>query len=95
MDTTLIEKYTTRDSRFLVFDDTLIHYRDEGDPQAFPLLLLHGAFSSLHTYNSWTKILKKDFRVIRLDMPGFGLTGPNVRGGHEDMKCMNVVSLLC
>lgn len=85
MNRELIQKYTTRDSRFLVFDDTLIHYRDEGDQDAFPLLLLHGAFSSLHTYNGWAKELKKDFRIIRLDMPGFGLTGPNQRGGNHEM----------
>lgn len=81
----LIQKYTTRDSRFLVFDDTLIHYREEGDREAFPLLLLHGAFSSLHTYNGWVKELKKDFRIIRIDMPGFGLTGPNQRGEVHGM----------
>lgn len=85
MNRELIQKYTTRESRFLVFDDTLIHYRDEGDKDAFPLLLLHGAFSSLHTYNGWTKELKKDFRIIRIDMPGFGLTGPNQRGGNHGM----------
>jgi pimeloyl-ACP methyl ester carboxylesterase len=86
VDIDLIQKYTTKDSRFLVFDDTLIHYRDEGDKDNFPLLLLHGAFSSLHTYNAWAKELKNDFRIIRIDMPGFGLTGPNARGGHETMK---------
>ncbi len=83
MTTDLIQKYTTNESRFLVFDDTLIHYRDEGDRAAFPILLLHGAFSSLHTYNGWAKELKSVFRLIRIDMPGFGLTGPNKRGNHE------------
>lgn len=83
MTTDLIQKYTTKDSRFLVFDDTLVHYRDEGDRDAFPVLLLHGAFSSLHTYNGWARELKPHFRIIRIDMPGFGLTGPNARGNHE------------
>ncbi len=53
----------------------LIHYRDEGE--GFPILLLHGAFSSLHTFEDWALQLKKHRRVIRLDLPGFGLTGPN------------------
>lgn len=94
MDRALIGKYTTRDSRFLVFDETLIHYRDEGDKDAFPLLLLHGAFSSLHTYNGWVKELKQDFRIIRIDMPGFGLTGPNARGNHDMLmyqRCITTV----
>lgn len=72
----LLEKYTNRFSRFLVIDGMQIHYRDEGEGE--PILLLHGAFSSLHTFNDWTNVLKKNgFRIIRLDIPGFGLTGPH------------------
>lgn len=70
----LIWKYTNRNSRFLVVDKTLIHYRDEGE--GYPILLLHGAFSSLHTFNEWTNVLKQSYRVIRFDLIGFGLTGP-------------------
>jgi pimeloyl-ACP methyl ester carboxylesterase len=71
----LLFKYTTDASRFLVIDNMMIHYRDEGEGEV--LLLLHGAFSSLHTFNDWNKQLKKHYRVIRLDLMGFGLTGPN------------------
>jgi pimeloyl-ACP methyl ester carboxylesterase len=71
----LLFKYTTDASRFLVVDNMMIHYRDEGEGDV--ILLLHGAFSSLHTFNEWNKLLKKHYRVIRLDLMGFGLTGPN------------------
>jgi pimeloyl-ACP methyl ester carboxylesterase len=71
----LLFKYTTDASRFLVVDNMMIHYRDEGEGEV--ILLLHGAFSSLHTFNDWNKELKKHYRVIRLDLMGFGLTGPN------------------
>jgi pimeloyl-ACP methyl ester carboxylesterase len=71
----LLFKYTTDASRFLVIDNMMIHFRDEGEGDV--LLLLHGAFSSLHTFNEWNKSLKKHYRVIRLDLMGFGLTGPN------------------
>jgi pimeloyl-ACP methyl ester carboxylesterase len=71
----LLFKYTTDASRFLVVDNMMLHYREEGEGE--PLLLLHGAFSSLHTFNEWNKHLKKHYRVIRLDLMGFGLTGPN------------------
>ena len=70
----LLFRYTTDASRFVLVDKLLMHYRDEG---AGPVVvLLHGAFSSLHTYNEWAKHLKRHYRVIRLDLPGFGLTGP-------------------
>jgi pimeloyl-ACP methyl ester carboxylesterase len=71
----LLFKYTTDASRFLVIDNMMIHYRDEGEGEV--ILLLHGAFSSLHTFNDWNKQLKKHYRVVRLDLMGFGLTGPN------------------
>lgn len=90
MNVELIQKYTTEASRFLVFDDTLIHYRDEGT--GFPVLLLHGAFSSLHTYNAWVKELKSFFRLIRFDLPGLGLTGPNKRGNHETVMYKRCVA---
>jgi pimeloyl-ACP methyl ester carboxylesterase len=77
----LLFKYTTDASRFLVIDNMMVHYRDEGD--GAPLVLLHGAFSSLHTFNAWTKHLKKHYRVIRLDLMGFGLTGPNDAGDYS------------
>ncbi|GAB4329556.1 MAG: alpha/beta hydrolase [Flammeovirgaceae bacterium] len=69
----MLEKYTNEHSRFLVIGRNLVHYRIEGE--GFPLLLLHGAFSSLHTFDEWTKQLAHHFQIIRLDLPGFGLTG--------------------
>ena len=53
-----------------------MHYCDEGRGEV--ILLLHGVFSSLHTFNKWTEILSQSYRVIRLDLPGFGLTGPSI-----------------
>ena len=72
----LIEKYTNEHSKFINVDGLDVHYRDEGKGEV--LLLIHGTFSSLHTYDEWTNILKDHFRVIRLDLPGFGITGPSM-----------------
>jgi pimeloyl-ACP methyl ester carboxylesterase len=55
-----------------------VHYRDEGprdDPN--PIVLLHGTSASLHTWDGWSADLKGRRRVIRFDLPGFGLTGPH------------------
>jgi pimeloyl-ACP methyl ester carboxylesterase len=62
-------------------DGLMVHYRDEG--KGSPILLVHGTFSSLHTFDAWTRILKDNYRVIRLDLPGFGLTGPTPNGKYE------------
>jgi len=71
-------KYTTAESRFLDLDGMAVHYRDEGNPaDKTPIVLLHGTAASLLTWNGWTVALKAEHRVIRLDLPGYGLTGPN------------------
>ena len=61
-------------------DGLMVHYRDEG--KGYPFLLVHGTFSSLHTFDAWTRVLKENYRVIRLDLPGFGLTGPTPDGKY-------------
>ena len=74
---TLVARWAPPPSEFLDLNGQLVHYRDEGpkaDPA--PIVLLHGTSASLHTWDGWTKALRGQRRVIRLDLPGFGLTGP-------------------
>ena len=52
-----------------------MHYRDVGSGPV--VVLLHGMFASLHTWEKWIDILKKDFRVIAPDNPNYGMTGPH------------------
>jgi pimeloyl-ACP methyl ester carboxylesterase len=64
-------------SAFVELAGMQVHLRDEGprdDP--IPILLLHGTSASLHTWEAWVQLLKNEHRLIRLDLPGFGLTGP-------------------
>ncbi len=64
-------------SQFLAVDGMQVHLRDEGPrDDSVPVVLLHGTSSSLHTWNGWADSLRATRRVIRFDMPGFGLTGP-------------------
>ncbi len=68
-------KYANENSMFFVIDQTSIHIRDEGKKDAPVLLLIHGVCSSLHTWDGWVSVLKDHFRIIRFDIPGFGLSG--------------------
>lgn len=70
------QKYFNEHSRWLEVGGQEVHYRLEGNPLGEVLLLLHGVFSSLHTWDAWVEILKDEFRIVRCDLPGFGLTGP-------------------
>lgn len=69
----LEKKYAAPPSKFTEIMGHRVHYRDEGT--GVPLVLLHGVFSSLHTWDAWAAKLKEHYRVIRLDLPGWGLTG--------------------
>lgn len=74
-------EYANEHSKFLEIDGMQVHFRDEG--KGFPIVLIHGTASSLHTWDDWTKDLKKSHRVIRMDLPAFGITGPNTTGDYS------------
>ena len=75
---TLKEKYANSDSKFIEVDGMSVHYRVEGLAQdSIPLVLLHGTGASLHTWDGWVNALKSERKIIRLDLPAYGLTGPN------------------
>jgi pimeloyl-ACP methyl ester carboxylesterase len=75
---TLKEKYTNSESKFIEIDGMSVHYRVEGLAQdSIPLVLLHGTGASLHTWDGWVNALKTERKIIRLDLPAYGLTGPN------------------
>jgi pimeloyl-ACP methyl ester carboxylesterase len=73
----LVARWAPPPSDFIDLRGLVVHLRDEGprdDPA--PVVLLHGTSSSLHTWEGWARALKTGRRVITLDLPGFGLTGP-------------------
>ena len=71
---TINQKYADENSKWININGLKVHYKDEGHGPV--LLLLHGTLASLHTWDAWVNSLKDHYRIIRLDIPGFGLTGP-------------------
>ena len=70
-------KYANSASSFISVGGMDVHFRDEGDQSdTIPIVLIHGTASSLHTFDVWADSLMAIKRVVRLDMPGYGLTGP-------------------
>jgi pimeloyl-ACP methyl ester carboxylesterase len=73
-----------------------VHLRDQGprdDPM--PIVLLHGTSDSLHTWDGWVKELTPQRRVIRFDLPAFGLTGPQPQGDYSiDMYVRFVLAVM-
>ncbi|MDZ7936874.1 MAG: alpha/beta fold hydrolase [Rhodoferax sp.] len=80
----LSARWATPPSQFITVSGLPVHFRDEGprdDPQ--PIVLLHGTADSLHTWDGWAEGLATKRRVIRFDLPAFGLTGPSPNGDYS------------
>jgi len=70
-------RYGAPPSQFVELGKGLtVHLRDEGPRNAPVVMLLHGSNADLHTWQPWVDQLKRDYRVIRFDQIGHGLTGP-------------------
>ena len=77
----LQRRYHLPTSRYVDVDGMRVHVSDQGEGPV--LVLVHGLVSSLHTWDGWADELADTFRIVRLDLPGFGLTGPHPRAAYD------------
>jgi pimeloyl-ACP methyl ester carboxylesterase len=88
----LTQKYGGPPSEFVTDPSGLkVHVRDQGIRTGEVLVLLHGSNSSLHTWEPWVARLKDQYRIITLDLPGHGLTGPHPRDDYSADSMLAVV----
>jgi pimeloyl-ACP methyl ester carboxylesterase len=88
-------KYADVPSAFMEIEGMPVHYRAEGQAEGTPLLLIHGTSSSLFTWDGWVENLKDSLPIIRIDLPGFGLTGPHPERNYSiDMYTRVIAQLL-
>jgi len=73
-------------------DGVRLRLRDTGPRDAPAVILLHGFGASLDTWEPWAQALSAHFRVIRFDLPGFGLTGPDPTGDYSDAREMKILA---
>lgn len=73
----LREKYSDDGTHFVNIDGVDVHYRDEG--QGPVVVLLHASFFNLKTWDQLAETLQSNYRVIRLDFPNMGLSGPETK----------------
>ncbi len=71
-----------------------LRVKDSGLRGAPPVILLHGFGASLDTWDPWAAALSQNYRVIRFDLPGFGLTGPDPSGDYTDQRTVLVLAAL-
>lgn len=88
----LQKRYGSTPENVVSIDNMRIHYKDTGPKDAPVLLLLHGFGSSLQTWDVWAEKLDQKYRVIRLDLPGFGLTGPSPSNDYSELNDLNTLT---
>ena len=73
---------------------TRLHVRGSGPRTAPAVIFLHGFGASLHTWEPWATDLAKDLRVIRVDLPGSGLSAPDPTGDYLDKRSLQIINAL-
>ena len=70
-------------SRFVDVDGVRVHYQEAGDPKAPALVLIHGFASSTLVWSKvFLRLAEAGFRVIAVDMLGFGYSGKPRNGEY-------------
>ena len=85
----LKNKYAAAPSKFMALNELRIHYRDEGTGDA--IVLVHGTGASLHTWDAWAQEMSQTHRVIRLDLPAYGLTGKDPKKRYSSKDYVDLI----
>jgi len=90
----LAARYVKPDDHFIDVLGARLRVRISGPADAQAVILLHGFGSSLETWEPWAAVLDRQYRVIRFDLPGFGLTGPDPSGNYTDRRAVLILAAL-
>jgi haloalkane dehalogenase len=80
------------ESQFRHLDAGRVHYVDEGDPDAPPVLMLHGNPTWSFLYRHVIRELADDYRCLALDYLGFGLSDKPLDFSYEPADHARVVT---
>jgi pimeloyl-ACP methyl ester carboxylesterase len=90
----LQSKYRASDADIASVENVRLHVRDSGAKSNPAVIMLHGFGSSLHTWEPWAQALQDQYRVIRIDLPGSGLSEPDPTGRYDDPRTMDILLAL-
>ena len=87
-------KYLNAPGDMMTVAGARLHVRDSGPTSGPAVIMLHGFGASLHTWEPWALALQDRFRVIRLDLPGSGLSEPDPTGRYDDRRTLDILIAL-
>lgn len=91
---TLEATYLTQADRYVEAGGVRFRVREEGPASAPVVVMVHGFSLSLESWDAWAADLARDFRVIRFDLPGHGLTGPDLQERYSNAQTVDAVAAL-
>lgn len=80
--------------RFVTASGVRFHLAEAGPPGAPPVLLLHGFPQHWYAWRGLLADLAIRYRVIAVDLPGFGWSGPSLRGYSTAERGRQLIALL-
>lgn len=83
MNRRLEARYRRPTSRFVDVEGVRLHVLDEGPPDAVAVVALSSQWASFSMWDGWAPALTDRYRVVRIDLPGQGLSGPIVSGDYS------------
>ncbi|HUM51308.1 MAG TPA: alpha/beta fold hydrolase, partial [Chitinophagales bacterium] len=69
---TIKATYSLPNSHFIKWNNGEIHYTESG--KGFPILMIHGFGGSNYDFQQLDSLLNDQYRIIRIDLPGFGMS---------------------
>ena len=86
----LIAEYVVAPSRMVTVEGVPLHVRDEG--QGPVVVMLHGSIVNLHEWDLVAERLIDRYRVVRLDWPPYGLSGPDPTGEYSTARAAQLLA---
>jgi len=90
----LERRYLAAPTDMVQVQEVKLHVRDSGPRDAPAVLMLHGFAGNLQTWDAWARDLSGPLRVIRLDLPGSGLSHPDPTGDYSDRRSLQLILAL-
>ncbi len=87
-------KYLEQPGDLMNVDGMRLHVRDRGSRDASAVVMIHGTASHLQSWDDWAAGLQDRFRVVRLDLPGHGLSEPDPTGNYSDERSVALLAAL-
>ena len=87
--------YLTAADHYVKIDGVRYRVRVEGKAGTPVIVLIHGFSFSLETWDAWTQGLAPDYRIVRFDLAGHGLSDADPKGRYDaDTRARHVVALM-